>query len=56
MTRRKCDLCGKDAFAYRIEADRTRTYLCLDHFPEGEASHPGEPQKKPPGEPRDPQP
>jgi hypothetical protein len=37
MKRQKCSSCGKDAFAYRIEADGSKTYLCLQHFPEGEA-------------------
>lgn len=51
MTRRKCFHCGKPAFAYRIEPDDTRTYLCFDHFPEGEAPLHPEPQKKPPDKP-----
>ena len=34
MTERKCSSCGKAAFAYRIEADGSKTYLCLEHFPD----------------------
>jgi len=37
MAERKCIACGEEAFAYRIEADSSKTYLCLDHFPDGEA-------------------
>jgi hypothetical protein len=53
MHRRKCNSCGKDAFAYRIEADGSRTYLCERHLPDKEESHPqgqvqGKEQKPPP--------
>jgi hypothetical protein len=34
MTQRKCSSCGKDAFAYRLEADGARTYLCAGHIPQ----------------------
>jgi hypothetical protein len=47
MTRRKCSSCGKDAFAYLIEADGSRIYLCLDHFPNHDAPHYGDQQKTP---------
>jgi len=39
MKREKCSVCGKPACAYRLEADRSRIYLCLDHLPVGEAPH-----------------
>jgi hypothetical protein len=57
MTRQKCSSCGKDAFAYLIEADGSRIYLCLDHFPNHDAPHYGQ-QPKPPGgrKPEDPRP
>lgn len=36
-------ICGKPAFAYRIELDDSRTYLCVKHFPEGDVEdQPGE--------------
>jgi hypothetical protein len=57
MTRRKCSSCGKDAFAYLIEADGSRIYLCLDHFPNHDAPHYGDQQKTPSApKPEDPQP
>jgi hypothetical protein len=37
MTRSKCSSCGKDAFAYLIEPDGSRVYLCVDHFPDADA-------------------
>lgn len=49
----KCSSCGKDAFAYLIEADGARIYLCLDHFPDAddfqanEGQKTGEPSKAP---------
>jgi len=48
MERHKCILCGKAAFAYRVESDGSRDYLCAMHLPEGdaplyEASAPAEP-------------
>jgi len=45
MTQRKCHSCGKDAFAYLIEADGSRLYFCLEHFPLHDAPHPGDEQK-----------
>jgi hypothetical protein len=32
-----CSSCGKPAFAYRLEADGTKTYVCLKHLPGGDA-------------------
>jgi len=46
MTQRKCHSCGKDAFAYLIEADGSRLYFCLEHFPTHDAPRPGD--EKPP--------
>jgi hypothetical protein len=40
MQRHKCSACGRDAFAYRLEEDGTKTYLCLDHLPTGKAPDP----------------
>ncbi len=40
MTRHKCHSCGRPAFAYRIEPDGTRTYLCEKHIPTDETSGP----------------
>jgi hypothetical protein len=40
MKKRKCSFCGKAAFAYRIEVDESKTYLCLKHLPDGEAPEP----------------
>jgi hypothetical protein len=37
MKRQKCSACGKNAFAYRLEEDGTKTYLCLNHLPTGKA-------------------
>lgn len=37
MDREKCHFCGKPAMAYLIRADGVRLYMCLDHFPHGEA-------------------
>lgn len=48
MTRPKCSSCGKDAFAYLIEEDGSRTYLCLEHFPTGNAPYYGDREKPPP--------
>ena len=57
MTLRKCSSCGKDAFAYLIEADGLRIYLCLDHFPDRDAPHYDDQQKAPSlGKPEEPQP
>ena len=47
MTRQKCSSCGNDAFAYLIEADGSRIYLCLEHFPGRDAPRFGEQQKTP---------
>jgi hypothetical protein len=46
MGQRKCNSCGKDAFAYLIEADGARIYFCLEHFPTYDAPHSAE-EKKP---------
>ena len=46
MTQRKCHSCGKDAFAYLIEAYGSRLYFCLEHFPTHDAPRPGD--EKPP--------
>jgi hypothetical protein len=45
MGQRKCNSCGKDAFAYLIEADGARIYFCLEHFPTYDAPHSAEEQK-----------
>jgi hypothetical protein len=45
MGKRKCHCCGRDAFAYLIEADGSRTYFCLDHFPAHDAPRHDEQQK-----------
>jgi hypothetical protein len=29
----RCVFCHKHANAYRLEADGSKTYLCLDHIP-----------------------
>ena len=39
MARTKCNACGKAAFAYMVESDGARLYLCLDHFPASDAHH-----------------
>jgi len=49
MGQRKCHTCGKDAFAYLIEADGSRIYFCLDHFPIHDAPHSGDEPKPPQG-------
>jgi hypothetical protein len=36
MRREKCSFCGKKAFAFRLEADGSRIYLCITHLPERE--------------------
>jgi len=46
MPRRTCSCCGKTAIAYRIEADGSKTYLCEDHLPAGNAPHHGEAQQQ----------
>jgi len=38
MKERKCVFCGKKAFAYRMEADGSRTYLCMKHIPDEETT------------------
>ena len=35
----------RPAFAYRIEADGSKTYLCLEHLPGGEDPHDGNKDK-----------
>ena len=55
MRQRMCSSCGKPAFAYRIEADGTKTYLCLKHLPSGDAPNDDDPynlqgKKNPPDE------
>lgn len=42
MKRQKCSACGNNAFAYRLEADGTKTYLCLNHLPTGKAPDAGD--------------
>lgn len=39
MRARKYSMCEKPAFAFRIETDGAKTYLCLKHLPEGEATY-----------------
>jgi hypothetical protein len=41
MTRHRCHCCGRPAFAYRLEPDGTKTYLCEKHIPTDETSCPG---------------
>jgi hypothetical protein len=31
--RKHCHYCDQTAAAYRLEEDRMRTYLCIDHIP-----------------------
>jgi len=46
MARETCHLCGKPAFAFLLKEDRSKIFLCFDHFPDGEAMPPqGEPPK-----------
>ena len=50
-----CSSCGKPAFAYRLEADGTKIYLCLKHLPSGDAPNDDDPynlqgKKNPPDE------
>jgi CDGSH-type Zn-finger protein len=35
--RQKCAYCGKTAFAYRLEPDGSKTWLCTDHLPTDDA-------------------
>jgi len=53
MTQRKCSSCGKPAFAYQIEADGKKTYLCLEHLPDDSTPYVGNPQKSPDRNPPD---
>jgi hypothetical protein len=51
MKKRACSICGRTAFAYRIEADGARTYFCMTHLPDGEAPHEDEAARNKPETP-----
>jgi hypothetical protein len=51
MKKQRCHVCGKPAFAYRIEAGGAKTYFCLAHLPDGEAPHYGDKSPSPPSPP-----
>ena len=38
MKQPRCSLCGHSAFAYRMETDGSKTYLCLAHLPDSAAT------------------
>jgi hypothetical protein len=40
MELRKCTSCGQPAYAYRLEPDGSRVYLCLKHLPEWDSPPP----------------
>lgn len=51
MKKRTCNICGKPAFAYRVEDGGEKTYFCMAHLPDGEAPHYGDKRPPPPTPP-----